>query len=85
MNSEKKVLWHTYYYSPKKPQEGFALFVFSFLSLRKESSAHLLEAAVVAGHVDAELLVPHPLLHGALVVAARVLHLHHVLYFPARP
>ena len=38
MASENKILWHTFLYGPKKLQEGFALFFFSFLSPRKETS-----------------------------------------------
>ena len=38
--SKKKFLWHTFLYGPKKLQEGFALFFFSFLSPRKETNQH---------------------------------------------
>ena len=40
MASENKILWHTFLYGPKKLQEGFALFFFSFLSPRKETNVH---------------------------------------------
>merc|ERR1711997_1001389 len=38
--SKKKFLWNTFLYGPKKLQEGFALFFFSFLSPRKETNVH---------------------------------------------
>ena len=40
MASENKILWHTFLYGPKKLQEGFALFFFSFLSPLKETNNH---------------------------------------------
>ena len=51
MASENKILWHTFLYGPKKLQEGFALFFFSFLSPRKETSAHCsVQVTNVKGH-----------------------------------